>query len=196
MDLPASHVYIRWTFLVLVPIAAWLLLSAARSGRLKPLYDRHVRQTRRERMFLASLAFFLGFGGVRIITHMIRAGIGPFHDISSGGRHLHHLVFGIILLLLVGYSWLAQVGTGEGGMTWLGRVTCLLYGLAAALTLDEYALWLNLRDVYWAREGRASVHAVFFFGGLLSVGIWCAPFWHALTREAVRVLRIGSSGQK
>jgi len=196
MDLPASHVYIRWTFLVLVPIAAWLLLSAARSGRLKPLYDRHVRQTRRERMFLASLAFFLGFGGVRIITHMIRAGIGPFHDISSGGRHLHHLVFGIILLLLVGYSWLAQVGTGEGGMTWLGRVTCLLYGLAAALTLDEYALWLNLRDVYWAREGRASVHAVFFFGGLLSVGIWGAPFWHALTREAVRVLRIGSSGQK
>jgi len=196
MDLPASHVYIRWTFLVLVPIAAWLLLSAARSGRLKPLYDKHVRQTRRERMFLASLAFFLGFGGVRIITHMIRAGIGPFHDISSGGRHLHHLVFGIILLLLVGYSWLAQVGTGEGGMTWLGRVTCLLYGLAAALTLDEYALWLNLRDVYWAREGRASVHAVFFFGGLLSVGIWGAPFWHALTREAVRVLRIGSSGQK
>jgi hypothetical protein len=196
MDLPASHVYIRWTFLVLVPIAAWLLLSAARSGRLKPLYDKHVRQTRRERMFLASLAFFLGFGGVRIITHMIRAGIGPFHDISSGGRHLHHLVFGIILLLLVGYSWLAQVGTGEGGMTWLGRVTCLLYGLAAALTLDEYALWLNLRDVYWAREGRASVHAVFFFGGLLSVGIWGAPFWHALTREAVRVLRIGASGQK
>jgi hypothetical protein len=196
MDLPASHVYIRWTFLVLVPIAAWLLLSAARSGRLKPLYDKHVRQTRRERMFLASLAFFLGFGGVRIITHMIRAGIGPFHDISSGGRHLHHLVFGIILLLLVGYSWLAQVGTGEGGMTWLGRVTCVLYGLAAALTLDEYALWLNLRDVYWAREGRASVHAVFFFGGLLSVGIWGAPFWHALTREAVRVLRIGASGQK
>lgn len=196
MDLPASHVYIRWTFLVLVPIAAWLLLSAARSGRLKPLYDKHVRQTRRERMFLASLAFFLGFGGVRIITHMIRAGIGPFHDISSGGRHLHHLVFGIILLLLVGYSWLAQVGTGEGGTTWLGRVTCLLYGLAAALTLDEYALWLNLRDVYWAREGRASVHAVFFFGGLLSVGIWGAPFWHALTREAVRVLRIGASGQK
>ena len=196
MDLPASHVYIRWTFLVLVPIAAWLLLSAARSGRLKPLYDKHVRQTRRERMFLASLAFFLGFGGVRIITHMIRAGIGPFHDISSGGRHLHHLVFGIILLLLVGYSWLAQVGTGEGGMTWLGRVTCLLYGLAAALTLDEYALWLNLRDVYWAREGRTSVHAVFFFGGLLSVGIWGAPFWHALTREAVRVLRIGASGQK
>lgn len=196
MDLPASHVYIRWTFLVLVPIAAWLLLSAARSGRLKPLYDKHVRQTRRERMFLASLTFFLGFGGVRIITHMIRAGIGPFHDISSGGRHLHHLVFGIILLLLVGYSWLAQVGTGEGGTTWLGRVTCLLYGLAAALTLDEYALWLNLRDVYWAREGRASVHAVFFFGGLLSVGIWGAPFWHALTREAVRVLRIGASGQK
>ncbi len=196
MALPASHVYIRWTFLVLLPVAAWLLLSAARSGRLKPLYDRHVRQTRRERMFLASLAFFLGFGGVRILTHMIRAGIGPFHDISAGGRHIHHLVFGIILLLTVGYIWLAQVGTGEGGLTWLGRVTCLLYGLAAALTLDEYALWLNLRDVYWAREGQASVHAAFFFGGLLSVGIWGASFWHALTREALRLLRPGAAGPK
>jgi hypothetical protein len=194
--MPASHTYIRWTFVVLLPPAAWLLLSAARSGRLKPLYDRHVRQTRRERMFLASVAFFLGFGGVRIVTHMIRAGIGPFHDISSGGRHVHHLVFGILLLLLVGYSWLAQVGTGEGGMTWLGRLMCVLYGLAAALTLDEYALWLNLRDVYWAREGQASVHAVFFFGGLLSVGIWGAPFWHALTHEAVRVLRGKSPAAK
>ena len=194
--MPASHVYIRWTFAILLPIAALLLLLAARSGRLKPLYDRHVRETRRERMFLGSVAFFLGFGGVRIITHMIRAGIGPFHDLSSGGRHIHHLVFGIILLLLVGYSWLAQVGTGEGGLTWLGRLTCLLYGLGAALTLDEYALWLNLRDVYWSREGRASIHAALFFGGLLSVGIWGAPFWHALTHEAVRVLRGGAKSAK
>jgi hypothetical protein len=194
--MPPSHVYIRWTFAVLLPIAALLLLLAARSGRLKPLYDKHVRQTRRERMFLASLAFFLGFGGVRIVTHMIRAGIGPFHDISSGGRHIHHLVFGIILLLVVGYSWLAQVGTGEGGLTWLGRLTCVLYGLAAALTLDEYALWLNLRDVYWAREGQASIHAAFFFGGLLSVGIWGAPFWHALSHEAVRVVKAETKSGK
>jgi hypothetical protein len=191
--MPNAHNYIRWTFAVLLPLAAVLLLLAARSGRLKPLYNKHLRETRRERMFLGSVAFFLGFGGVRIITHMIRAGIGPFHNISSGGRHIHHLVFGIVLLLVVGYSWLAQVGTGEGGLTWLGRLTCALYGLGAALTLDEYALWLNLQDVYWSRQGRASIEAAFFFGGLLSVWIWGAPFWHALSHEAVRVVKGGAS---
>lgn len=183
------HPFIKWTLLVLTPFALWIILSAVRSGHLRPLYEQHVRQTRRERIFLASLSFFLGFAAVRLLTHAIRDGLGPFHDLSVHGRHIHHLVWGILLLLLVGYSWLMQVGTGQGGYTWLGRFTAILYGLGAALTLDEYALWLNLRDVYWAREGRASIHAVIFFGGLLSVGIWGGPFLRALTRDAVRLLR-------
>src|SRR5579864_2682168 len=170
------HPFIKWTLVVLTPFALWIILSAVRSGHLRPLYEQHVRQTRRERIFLASLSFFLGFAAVRLLTHAIRDGLGPFHDLSVHGRHIHHLVGGILLLLLVGYSW-------------LGRLTAILYGLGAALTLDEYALWLNLRDVYWEREGRASIHAVIFFGGLLSVGIWGGPFLRALTRDAVRLLR-------
>jgi hypothetical protein len=181
------HPFIKWTLVVLTPFAVWIVLSAVRSGHLRPLYEQHVRQTRRERIFLASLSFFLGFAAVRLLTHAIRDGF--YHDLSVHGRHIHHLVWGILLLLLVGYSWLLQVGTGQGGYTWLGRFTAILYGLGAALTLDEYALWLNLRDVYWAREGRASIHAVIFFGGLLSVGIWGGPFLRALTRDAVRLLR-------
>ena len=71
-----------------------------------------------------------------------------------GGMHLHHLVFGILLLLGFGYLWLAQVGTGIGrSLDWPSRLTALLYGVGAALTLDEFALWLRLEDVYWAREG-------------------------------------------
>jgi len=67
--------------------------------------------------------------------------------------HLHHLVLGILLLLGVGYLWLAQVGTGIGrSLDWPSRITALLYGIGAALTLDEFALWLRLEDVYWARE--------------------------------------------
>ncbi|HSB75040.1 MAG TPA: hypothetical protein VLC12_05275 [Terriglobales bacterium] len=181
------HPFIKWTLVVLTPFALWILLSAVRSGHLRPLYERHVRQTRRERIFLASLSFFLGFALVRLLTHAIRDGF--YHNLSLHGRHIHHLVWGILLLLLVGYSWLLQVGTGQGGYTWLGRLTAILYGLGAALTLDEYALWLNLRDVYWEREGQASIHAVIFFGGLLSVGIWGGPFLRALTRDAVRLLR-------
>jgi len=56
----------------------------------------------------------------------------------------------------------------------------LLFGAGAALTLDEFALWLNLSDVYWAREGRASLDAVVIFGALLSCGVWGGAFIHAL----------------
>jgi hypothetical protein len=56
----------------------------------------------------------------------------------------------------------------------------LTYGVAAALTLDEFALWLNLRDVYWQREGRESYEALALFGGLLAVGLLGKPFFHGI----------------
>src|SRR5689334_17164378 len=69
--------------------------------------------------------------------------------------HLHHIVLGILLLFGVGYLWLAQVGTEIGrSLDWPSRLTALLYGVGAALTLDEFALWLRLEDVYWARGSR------------------------------------------
>ncbi len=167
----------------------WLLIVgglALYRGRFHDIYRTHLGESRRERLFLASFSFFLTFGTVRIITHMIHAGVGPFHDISAGGRHIHHLVWGILLLLLVGYLWLAEVGTGsQESSVWTGRATALLFGMGAALTLDEFALWLNLADVYWSPEGRASIRAAFFFGSLLSVGVWGGPFLHALTRNAL-----------
>jgi hypothetical protein len=64
--------------------------------------------------------------------------------------------------------------------------TCISYGAAAALTLDEFALWLNLRDVYWAKEGRASLDAVVLFSALLLVGISGAPLWRGLVRQLGR----------
>jgi hypothetical protein len=86
---------------------------------------------------------------VRGITEAIHHHLGPFHDVSLGGRHIHHLVWGILLLLLVGYGWLIEVGTGAPDSSrWAGRLMALLYGVGAALTLDEFALWLNLSDVY------------------------------------------------
>ena len=75
-------------------------------------------------------------------------GKGPLHDVVVGGMHLHHLVLGILLLLGAGYLWLAQVGTGVGrSLDWPSRLTALLLGVGAALTLDEFALWLRLEDV-------------------------------------------------
>ena len=110
---------------------------------------------------------------MRGITHLIKAGIGPFHNVSGGGLHIHHLVWGILMLLVVGYIWLI----GEGiTSSWLSSITAIAFGVGAALTLDEFALWLNLQDVYWTGPGRESIDAVVIFAGLLSVGIWGGPF--------------------
>jgi hypothetical protein len=99
-----------------------------------------------------------------------------------GGRHIHHLVWGILLLLLSGYGWLLEVGTGaEGSLRWLGRLMSMVYGVAAALTLDEFALWLNLDAMaYWSKQGRESIDVVILFGTLLAITTWGAPLWQRL----------------
>ena len=114
---------------------------------------------------------------------MIRAGIGPFHNVSNGGLHIHHLVWGILLLLVVGYVWLIEVGTGSN---WIASVSAILYGVGAALTLDEFALWLNLQDVYWTSTGRQSIDAVLIFAAGLSVGIWGGPFLREVMLHLLR----------
>jgi hypothetical protein len=109
---------------------------------------------------------------------MIRANVGPFHNVSSGGLHIHHLVWGILLLLIVGYVWLIEVGTGSN---WIASVSAIAYGAGAALALDEFALWLNLQDVYWSDKGRQSIDSVVIFISALSVGIWGGPFVREVT---------------
>jgi hypothetical protein len=65
----------------------------------------------------------------------------------------------------------------------------MLYGVAAALTLDEFALWLNLRDVYWEREGHESLEALGLFGSVLAVGILGGPFLRGIVKMAVSPFR-------
>jgi hypothetical protein len=162
----------------------------ATAGRLVLLYRSHFRVARRERLFLSWLAFLVTFAIVRAVTYAIHADEGPFHDLVVGSTHVHHLVWGILLLLAVGYCWLVQAGTGLApGERPASRATALLYGVGAALTLDEFALWLNLEDVYWTREGRESIDAVVLFGALLGVALWGGEFFRALVREAARLLR-------
>lgn len=184
------HAYAKWIAALLAFLSvwiAWIVAVALLHGRFAEIYSLHFSETPRERLFLASVAFFITFATVRFITYSIHHGEGPFHDVvTSGGRHIHHLVWGILLLLLVGYMWLAQIGIGmRGANLWGGRITSLLFGAGAALTLDEFALWLDLADVYWTPQGRASVRACFFFGSLLTIGVIGGPFLHALTRHAI-----------
>jgi hypothetical protein len=164
------------------------LAAAVRHRRgVRALYRRYLSRTGRERRFLAALAFYLSFALVRLIAHAVRSGVGPFHDVEIGGRHIHHLVWGILLLLVVGYVWLLELGSDLQTKSRLpGRVMAILYGIGAALTLDEFALWLNLEDVYWAHQGRASIDAVLLFGALLIVGLLGGRFLLALAHQALR----------
>jgi lysyl-tRNA synthetase class 2 len=94
---------------------------------------------------------------VRINTRLIRAKVSWwFHDIESdGGTHVHHMVIGVVLMVAVGVLLIAIEPTALAG-----QLLALLFGVGVALTLDEFALILNLQDVYWRKEGRLSVDAV------------------------------------
>jgi hypothetical protein len=153
------------------------------------LYRHHFRDHRRERMFLASCAFFLTFGVARAMVYVARVRENDFR-LLIGGVHVHHLVWGILLLLVVGYLWLIQADhPGEGDASRLGRWTAFLYGAGAALTLDEFALWLHLDDVYFDPAGRLSVDTTILFGALVSAGLWGGPFLRASARQVSRMLR-------
>src|ERR1700689_772265 len=98
------------------------------------------------------LSFTGTFGGVRGVTHAIRDGKGPFGNLSVGGEHLHHYMWGIGLLAGVG-------AVAVKGDEQLRRhpATALAYGVGLALIMDEFALLPDLKDVYWAKQGRISV---------------------------------------
>ncbi len=146
-------------------------------------YERHIVDDGKQLQLLILVTFLLTFTAVRVITHAIRAGRWRrvFHNLSSpGGTHFHHLVPGILLLLLSGYL---GIGLENDGF----RVPfAILFGVGAALTLDEFALWLHLKDVYWAREGRQSIDAIVIVATLIGLGILGSGFWvdigQAITR--------------
>lgn len=108
--------------------------------------------------FLCLLGMLGSFGFIRMSTRLMRSPKVPWWPGSvetSGGLHIHHLVFGIVLILLAGFLTFALQPSGAG-LT----VLAIAFGIGAGLTLDEFALWLYLEDVYWSEEGRRSVDAV------------------------------------
>jgi hypothetical protein len=147
---------------------------------LRALYYKHFCDRRKERQLFSTGSFFVTFAAVRAITHAIRAERGPFKNITPGGRHIHHMTFGITGLLTVGYLWLLEIGTNEQRGS--SRITSLAYGSGAALTLDEFALWLNLEDDYWTKQGRESIDAVVLFGSLLALSVLGKGFLKELAR--------------
>jgi hypothetical protein len=144
------------------------MARALQPGELRSAYEGSFESGAEERRLIGAISFALTFGLTRLITHAIRDGKGPFRNIAPGGRHIHHMTFGITGLIAVGWAWLNEIGIG-GGPSAASRTTATVYGAGAALTLDEFALWLNLQDDYWTTQGRESIDAVVAFGSLLTI---------------------------
>ncbi|HWE83644.1 MAG TPA: hypothetical protein VG267_01775 [Terracidiphilus sp.] len=169
--------------LVFASAVVVLLLVLLQLTRLGFLIRSTIPDRPRRRMFIASMSFTITFLGVRLLVTLILHNHGPFEWVMVKGHHIHHLVWGILILLLVGYGWLLDLGRSHSPMSiFFSRLMSVSYGVGAALTLDEFALWLNLEpDAYWSREGRLSVDAVILFGGVLAMGAWGAPFFRGLS---------------
>jgi hypothetical protein len=133
------------------------------------LYERAIVDTGRQAEFLFFVAFLLSFGFIRTSAHMIRAQVSWWPgNVNVGGTHIHHLVWGICLLLIFGY-----VGVAIAPSSPWHEIVAVVFGIGTGLTLDEFALWLNLSDVYWSEKGRRSIDAVIVaacISGMVLVG--------------------------
>ena len=136
-------------------------------------------------LLLCIIAFIVTFIITRIIVRMIRSGRGPFSDNAVGGVHIHHVVPGLILMIVGGL--LAICGVGPGWDNTAG----VIFGMGLALVLDEFALILHLEDVYWEQEGRLSVDAVFVLAGVMLLLLIAGSPFGIHTSEEETQLRIG-----
>ncbi|MEU2432146.1 MULTISPECIES: hypothetical protein [unclassified Streptomyces] len=138
--------------------------------------DRNLTPLQRS-LLVTWIAFGTTFGTVRLITHGIRGGWLPWGNISAGGEHIHHYNFGIGTLACVGL--IAVRGDEQA----VGHpAVAAAYGCGTALIADEFALLLDLQDVYWAKQGRISVDVSFGILSVLGTYLTAKPFWHEIGR--------------
>jgi hypothetical protein len=129
-----------------------------------------VGQPGRARRFLllTLIGFVCAFGFIRLSTRLMRSPRVPWWPgsvVSEGGVHVHHLFFGIVLMMVAGGLSFA---VGETDGPWYA-IYAVLFGIGLGLAIDEYALWLHLDDVYWSRAGRSSIDATLIALGLFGL---------------------------
>ncbi|MFG3441738.1 hypothetical protein ACGF0J_31230 [Nonomuraea sp. NPDC047897] len=133
-------------------------------------FQQSIIATGRLPLFCYFVALIVAFIATRINVRLIRAKVGWFRNVNVGEMHIHHVVFGVILMLVGGVTGLVVSSASQVGYAAAASV----FGVGSALVLDEFALILHLHDVYWEEEGRTSVDAVFVavaVTGLLLIGL-------------------------
>ena len=165
--------------------------------KLERAYQVGVEAPGKEVHLLILLALVITFGVVRTITHAIRnqSKWWPGHNLETkSGLHIHHMVPGILLLMFCGYLGLSL----EPGSPWR-ELLAVAFGVGLGLTLDEFALWLNLDDVYWQEKGRQSIDAVIVTASLLTITLLGLQFWIDVLEAGLGFLGVGgerlSSGE-
>lgn len=126
-------------------------------------------------LFLVLAGFVLSFAFIRMSTRLMRSpGVTwwPGSVVSDSGVHLHHLVFGIVTMMIGGALGFAALGHSP-----YAEICAFAFGAGAGLTIDEFALWVYLDDVYWAQEGRSSIDAtVIAAAGMVLILLGFSPF--------------------
>ena len=137
-------------------------------------YDKDIQVPGKEAHFLILIAFVSSFGFIRFSAHMIRAQVSwwPGNVETKSGTHIHHMFWGILLLITMGYIGIATSIPDP----WF-ELVALAFGIGMGLTMDEFALWLNLEDVYWQKKGRQSIDAVVVTVSLLVIALLGLRFW-------------------
>jgi hypothetical protein len=140
-----------------------VLLPAA---DLVDFWNDHLVAHDRQGVFLVLVGFVGSFAFIRMSTRMIRAEVSwwPGNIESESGLHVHHLVFGIVTMMVAGTLGFASAGHSP----WL-EICAFFFGIGAGLTIDEFALWVYLEDVYWAEEGRSSIDATVIAASLIGL---------------------------
>jgi hypothetical protein len=144
-------------------------------------------------LFLVLVGFILSFAFIRMSTRLMRSPKVPWWPgsvVSDSGVHLHHLVFGIVTMMISGA--LGFLALGESPYT---EICAFGFGIGAGLTIDEFALWVYLDDVYWAEEGRSSIDAtVIAAAGMLLILLGFSPFsFETGSFEAIAISIIGAA---
>lgn len=138
------------------------------------LWREQILDAGREGVFLVFVGFLGSFLAIRTSTRLMRSPKVPWWpgSVTPGGLHIHHLVFGIALMLIAPTITFA---TGDESPWW--ELTALAFGIGAGLTFDEFALWLHLDDVYWSKEGRSSIDATLIAVGIMGlILLGAAPY--------------------
>jgi hypothetical protein len=131
------------------------------------VYQEGIVDAGKQPAFFFLLAFLISFGFIRTSAHMIRAQVSWWPgNVTVGGTHIHHMVWGILTLMISGWVGIAVDPASPGR-----EIVAVAFGIGTGLTLDEFALWLDLKDVYWSQEGRKSIDAVIVAAILAGLGV-------------------------